>query len=105
MDEFVRKIGISIEFSPAYSPRCNGIKRNHYSTDVIVRKTMQEDRGLSLQLAVDMAIWTHDTNVIGREFTPLQLMTGKSLTFLGIGSGNEAIQSMFEDEGVRNIIE
>ena len=53
---------------------------------------------------MDEVSWTHDTNVMVSGFTPLQLMTGNSVTFQGIYCGNEATESMFEDEGVRNIM-
>merc|ERR1712074_48942 len=36
MEEFVNKLGLTINFTPSYSPWSNGIKeRNHYSCDVI----------------------------------------------------------------------
>ena len=38
-------------------------------------------------------------------YTLLQLVIGKSVTYLGISQGNEATESVFEDEGVRRIME
>ena len=64
MEEFVNKLGLTIEFTPSYSPWSNGVnKRNHYSCDVIVKKVMEQDRKLVLQEAVTMASWTHNTNI------------------------------------------
>ena len=39
MEEFVSKLGKKIEFSPSFYPWSNGLnKRNHYSSNRIVRK-------------------------------------------------------------------
>ena len=44
MEEFVSKLGIKIDFTPAYSPWSNGVnERNHYSCDIIVKKVMEDD--------------------------------------------------------------
>ena len=64
MEEFVNKVGIKIDFTPAFSPWSNGVnERNHYSCDIIVKKAMEEDEKLKLQTAVNMTSWTHNTNV------------------------------------------
>ena len=69
MEEFVSKIGIKIEFSPSYSPWSNRLnERNHYSADRIVRKLM--DEGVSLELAVSRACWTHNTNIMVKGYNP-----------------------------------
>ena len=42
LEEFVNKMGIKIEFTPAFSPWSNRVnERNHYSCDVIVKKVME----------------------------------------------------------------
>ena len=66
---------------------------------------MEDNEGISLQEAVDIASWTYNTNIMVSGFTPLQLIKGKSLIFPGLSLGNEVTESMFEDEGVRTIIE
>ena len=102
----MNKLGIKIEFGPAFLPWSNGInERNHYSCDVIVKKIMEEDSKISLQDAVDMASWTHNTNVNTLGFIPLQLVTGKSVEFPGISTGNIVTESLYDDEGVRRIVE
>ena len=91
MEEFVNKLGLKISFTPSYSPWSNGInERNHYSCDVIVKKIMEEDRKIVLQEAVTMASWTHNTNINTLGYSPLQLMTGKSIVLAGLTSGNVA---------------
>merc|ERR1711989_300231 len=104
MEEFVRKIGIKVEFSPSYSPWSNGLnERNHYSADRIVRKLL--DEGASLEMAVSRACWTHNTNVMVSGYNHLTLMTGKSVVIPGISTGNMATESKFEDEAVRDAME
>ena len=92
MDEFTNKLGLKIEFVPAYSPWLNGMnERNHYSLDVIVKKLMKEEKKISLQESVDMAAWTHNSNVNVLGFTPLQLATGKNVIFPGISTANDEV--------------
>ena len=106
MEEFVNKLGIKIDFTPAFSPRSNGVnERNHYSCDLIVKKAMQEDKKLRLQTAVNMASWTHNTNVNVLEFSPMQLVTGKNVVFPGLVTGDDATGSFYEVEMVRKIME
>ena len=80
-------------------------ERNHYSYDMIVRKVMEQDKKLTLQEAVDMASWTHNTNVNVLEFSPIQLVTGKNVVFHGLVIVNEATVSFYDDEMVRKIME
>merc|ERR1711895_209283 len=90
----------------AYSPWSNGInERNRCNFNVIVKKIMEEDKKVGLREAVDLAIWTHNTNVNVKGFQPLQLMTGKSVIIPGLTMGNLATDSKADDEMVRNIME
>ena len=66
---------------------------------------MDEDSKIMLSKAVEMAAWTHITNIMVSGYTPLQLETGKRVTYPGVSKGNEATESVFEDEGVRRIME
>ena len=52
-----------------------------------------------------MAAWTHNSNVNILGYTPLQLATGKNITFPGISTANEATESLYDDELVRRIME
>ena len=106
MEDFVNKVGIKIDFTPVFSPWSNGVnERNYYSCDIIVRKAMEEDRKLKLQTAVNMASWTHNTNVNTFGYSPLQLVTGKSIVLPGLGNGNIVTESEYDDEAVRKIME
>ena len=90
MEEFVNKLGIKVELTLAFALWWNGVNEiNHYSCDVIVRKIMEEDKKLQLQDAVNMASWTHNTNVNVLGYSPLQLVTGKSVLFARFVTGNE----------------
>ena len=106
MEEFVNKLGLKIEFTPSYSPWSNGVnKRNYYSCDIVVKKFMEEDKKITLKEAVLMASWTHNTNVNVLGYSPLQLITGKGITFPGLMTGNTATDSLYDDKTVRKIME
>ena len=66
---------------------------------------MEEDKKIVLQEAVTMSAWTHNMNVNVLGYSPLQLMTGKSIVFPGLTTGNTATDSLFDDEAVRKIME
>ena len=100
------KLGLKIEFGPTYSPWSNGInERNHYSADIVVKKVQAADKSLRLQNAVDMAAWTHNTNVSFLGYEPMRLVTGKSVNIPGITVGNVATDSLFDSEAVQKIME
>ena len=63
------------------------------------------DEGVSLELAVSRACWTHNTNIMVSGYNPLTLITGKSVVIPGISTGNMATESKFEDEAVREAME
>ena len=106
MEEFVNKLEMKIDFTPAFSPWSNRVnERNHYSCDIIVKKAMEEDKKLKLQTAVNIASWTHNTNVNVLGYSPLQLVTGKSIVLPGLNNGNIVIESEYDDEAVRKIME
>ena len=66
---------------------------------------MEEDKNLKLQTAVNIASWTHNRNVNVLEYSPLQLVTGKSIVLLGLNHGNVVTESEYDDEAVRKIME
>ena len=66
---------------------------------------MEEDKKMSLEDAVQMASWTHNTNVNVTGFQPMQLMTGKSVVLPGLTTGNMATESVSDDEMVRSMME
>ena len=104
--ELMSKLNLKIEFGPAYSPWSNGInERNHYSADIVVKKVQEMDKSLCLQNAVDMAAWTHNTNVSFLGYEPMRLVTGKSVNIPRITLGNDASDSLFDSEAVQKIME
>ena len=106
MVELMSKLGLKIGFGAAYSPWSNGInERNHYSADIVVRKVLETDKKLSLQKAVDLAAWTHNTNVNVLGYEPMRLVTGKSVNIPGVTVGNDATESLFDSEAVQKIME
>ena len=106
MNELASKFGFSIRFGPTYSPWSNGLnERNHFSADVVVKKVMESDKSVSLSDAVSMAAWTHNTNVNVLGYDPMRLVTGKSVTFPGIATGNIATEAAFDSEAIQKIME
>ena len=106
MVELMSKLNLKIEFGPAYSPWSNGMnERNHYSADIVVRKVMEADKKISLKKAVNLAAWTHNTNVNVLGYEPMRLVTGKSSNIPGITVGNEATEAMFDSEAIQKIME
>ena len=72
---------------------------------MIVKKAMEEDKKLKLQTGVNMASWTYNTNVNVLGYSPLQLVTGKSIVLPGLNNGNVVTGSEYDDEAVRKIME
>ena len=102
----VYALGVKIKFTPAYSPWSNGVnERNHYNSDVIVRKIMDEDKKISLGKEVEMVSLTDNDNVNMLGFQPLQLVTRESVMIQGLTVGDVATDSMCDDEMIRNIME
>lgn len=95
MIELLFKLWLKIEFGPTYLPWSNGIKeRNHYSADIVVHKAQETDKTLSLQKAVELAAWTHNTNVSFLGYEPMRLVTGKSIAVPGVTTGNDETNSL-----------
>ena len=64
MDEFVNKIGLKIEYTPAFSPWSNGInERNHPSCDITIEKLLEDIRTQLKDTIMKDTSWTHNTNV------------------------------------------
>ena len=60
---------------------------------------------MKLQTSVNMASWTHNTNVNVLGYLPLQLVTGKSIVLPGLNNGNVVTESEYDDKAVRKIME
>jgi len=72
MDELVSKLGISINYGPAYSPWSNGInERNHASCDITIKKVMEDKKTGLTDAVIKTAAFTHNTNVNKAGFSPL----------------------------------
>ena len=91
LDELACKLGIMVRFRPAYSPWSNGInEQNHASADLTIKKMMEEKRTALTDLLVKAAAWTYNTSINKFGYSPLQLVTGKSVTLPGLTTGNTA---------------
>ena len=66
---------------------------------------MEEKKTALNDSLVKAAAWTHNTSVNKLGYTPLQLVTGKSVTLPGLTTGNEATESMTDCEAVQRTLE
>ena len=66
---------------------------------------MEENKQIGLQEAVTMSAWTHNTNVNVLGYSRLQLVTGKSIVFPGLTTGNKVTGLLYDDEAIRKIME
>merc|ERR1712240_834030 len=106
MNEFVSKLGISISYRPAYSPWSNGInERNHASCNLTIKKLMDDKKVELADIMVKTASWTHNTNVNKAGFSPLTLVTGKTVSIPGLTKGTEGSESLTDAEAVNRIME
>ena len=60
---------------------------------------------MPLQKAVELAAWTHNTNVNFLGYEPMRLVTGTSVGIPGLTVGNEATDSLFDSEAEQQIME
>ena len=54
---------------------------------------------------MDLAAWTHNTNISILGYEPMRLVTGKSVNIPGVSIGNEATECLFDSECVQKIME
>jgi hypothetical protein len=66
---------------------------------------MADDKSIDLQTAVNMASWAHNTNVNILGYDPMSLVTGKSVTFPGVTTGNIATESGFDSDNIKHIMD
>ena len=102
LDKLISKLGLTVKFGPAYSPWSNGLnERNHASADLTIKKLMEEKKVPLNDSLVKAAAWVHNSSVNQLGYTPLQLVTGKSVTLPGITKGNAGTESMTDCEAVQ----
>ena len=70
-----------------------------------MNKIIEENKKISLQQAVNMAVWTHNTNINRLGFDPLTLVTGKAVVFPGLSDVDIVSKSFYDSEAVRKIME
>ena len=93
-------------FGPSYSPWSNRInKRNHASTDIMIKKLMEEEKVPLSDSLVKAATWKHKTSINQLGFSLLQLVTGKAVTIPSLTIGNVATERMTDSEAVQRTME
>ena len=106
MDELVSKLGISINYGPAYSPWSNGInERNHASCDITIKKLMEDKKIGLTDVLVKTAAWTHNTNINREGYSPLTLVKGKAVNITGLTMNTVVSKSPTDAKAVRRKFE
>ena len=106
LDKLTSGLGLTVKFGLAYSPWSNRLnKRNHTSADLTIRKLMEEKKVLLNDSLVKAAAWAHNSSVNKLGYTPLQLVTRKSVTLPGLTTGNDGTESMTDCEAVQRMME
>ena len=73
--------------------------------DMTIKKLLEEKKTPLNDSLVKAAAWTHNTSVNKLGYTPLQLVTGKSVTLPGLTTGNESTENMSDCEAVKRTLE
>ena len=95
-----------MKFGPSYSPWSNNLnERNHASTDITIKKLMEDDKMPLSDSLVKAAAWTHNTSINKLGYSPLQLVTRKAVTVPGLTTSNVATKSITDSEAVRRTME
>ena len=106
LDKLTSKLGLTVKFGPPYSPCNNGLnERNHALADLTIKKLMEERKTTLSDSLVKAAAWTHNTSINKIDYSPLQLVTGKSVTLPGLTTGNVSTESMTDCEAVQRTME
>ena len=66
---------------------------------------LEEKKTALTDSLVKAAAWTHNTSVNKLGYSPLQLVTGKSVTLPGLTRGNAGTESMTDCEAVQRTME
>ena len=66
---------------------------------------MEEEKIALTDSLVKAAAWTHNTSVNKLGYSPLQLVTGKSVALPGITAGNVGTKSMTDCEALQRKME
>ena len=73
--------------------------------DLTIKKLMEEKKTTLSDSLIKAAAWTHNTSINKLGYSPLQLVTGKSVTLPGLTTGNVSTESMTDCEAVQRILE
>ena len=80
-------------------------KRNHASADLTIRNLMKEKKVPLNDSLVKAAACAHNSSVNKLGYTPLQLVTIKSVTLLNLTMGNDRTESMNDCEAMQWMME
>ena len=105
MQEYARKVGITLRMTPSYSPWANGgNERNHYTVDRTIAKVRLDDPTISLEEAVHKSCFWKNAEINKSGYSPQQLMYGKGTVLPGINDGNVATDEPCTDSKIAHQI-
>ena len=79
--------------------------KDHASTNVTIKKLMEEKKVSLSDSIFKAATWTHNISINKLGFLPLQLVTGKAVTIPGLTTGNIVTKSMMNYEAFQRTME
>ena len=65
---------------------------------------MEEKKTALTDSIVKAVAWTHNTSINKLGYTPLQLVTGKSVTLPGLTTGNDGTESLNDCEAIQKTL-
>ena len=95
LEETSRRLSIKIQLTPSYSPWSNGgCERRHGAIDLTIKKSMDDDKSLKLEEALEHALWARNMEIGRHGLSPYQVVYGKSPVLPGITEGTPMTDSL-----------
>ena len=107
MAKLCKKWDIQFSAGPPYSQWSNGYnKRNHHSSDKIVKKLLMENPKMTVQSAINKAAWVHNTNISVAGFASLMIAAGQGskISTYGVGKLEEKDEEMTAGEQIEKVL-
>ena len=103
LEDLSRRLGIKVQLSPSYSPWSNGgNERRHGAVNLTLKKLMEDDSSISLEDALQHALWARNMEIGRNGQSPYQVVLGKSPSLPGVTDGNVVTDSLIcESDALR----
>ena len=101
LEQLSRRLGIRVELTPSYSPWSNGAnERRHGAINLTIKKMMEDDPGLSLEDALQHAVWARNMEPGRFGQSPYQVISGKSPSLPGFTDGSAITDSLVTESEI-----